>query len=184
MTFYYYTRSTFKSIFKQYFNYGQVRVRVIRKHPSFFCLKHIIPSIFSSLVFLCPLVFIIKPLMYIIIPLLSLYSLILFLASSRTALKQKCPRLLAFMPVSFLSLHLGYGMGFIAQLCKTCASRIHSSWLFRTMTLGCIHATFPFIPYESDGNSRASESTNRQECFRLKMISSMVRCPLQITREV
>ena len=58
------------------------------------------------------------------------------------------------------------------------------SWLFRSMSLACVHAAFSLISHESACNSRDSQSTKRQSCFRLKMISSIVSRPLQITREV
>jgi IS1 family transposase/transposase-like protein len=57
-------------------------------------------------------------------------------------------------------------------------------WLFHTMISTWIHALFRSPSHESPCNSRASESTKRQQCFRLKMISSIVIRPLQMTREV
>jgi glycosyltransferase involved in cell wall biosynthesis len=121
MTFSYQTRNTFKALFKQYFNYGKARFLVIKKHPSFFRIKHIVPSIFSSFLFAIPLLFFSKILMFFIIFMLIIYLSILLIESIRIALKQKYLRLLFYIPVSFLSLHLGYGIGFIAQLFTICA---------------------------------------------------------------
>ena len=41
-------------------------------------------------------------------------------------------------------------------------SEVERTWVFRTMTLTCIHTTFSPTLYESAFNSKASESTKRQ----------------------
>jgi hypothetical protein len=48
----------------------------------------------------------------------------------------------------------------IAQISEKNTEEIF--WVFRTMTLACIHATFPLLLYESACNSSGSMSTKRQ----------------------
>ncbi len=50
--FYYYPRNSFILLYKQYFNYGSARVKVLIKHPDFFKIKHVIPSIFIIILFM------------------------------------------------------------------------------------------------------------------------------------
>src|SRR4029453_7562506 len=50
-------------------------------------------------------------------------------------------------------------------------------WLFRSLGSACVHAAFSSTPCESALSSRASESTKRQQCFKLKMICSIVSRP-------
>src|SRR5438445_11915896 len=56
-------------------------------------------------------------------------------------------------------------------------------WVFRTMTLACIHATFARLPYASACHASGAIFTKRPECFRLHLRASIVRRPLQSTRE-
>ena len=44
MQFSYHVRPTLDALFRQYFRYGRARVAVVRKHPSFFKLKHAVPA--------------------------------------------------------------------------------------------------------------------------------------------
>ena len=44
MRFTYRVRPTLSALFRQYFRYGRARVAVVRKHPSFFRLKHAAPA--------------------------------------------------------------------------------------------------------------------------------------------
>ena len=48
MRFYYHVRPTFRSLFRQYRNYGRARVAVVRKHPSFLRAKHLFPALLVS----------------------------------------------------------------------------------------------------------------------------------------
>jgi len=42
--FHYHVRPSLASLFRQYYNYGGARVRVVRKHPSFLRPKHLVPA--------------------------------------------------------------------------------------------------------------------------------------------
>ena len=113
----YTVRGTPKALWKQYYQYGFWKVRVLQKHPRQMSLRQFVPptfvlALFASVLFafspgLRPLS-IVVPLLYLVANLLAS----LFTASRRGW--QYLP-LLAFV---FASLHLSYGLGFLAGLFK------------------------------------------------------------------
>jgi succinoglycan biosynthesis protein ExoA len=112
----YFARPTFRGLFRQYRNYGRARVRVLRKHPSFFRLKHIIPSaLVVGLV-----IAVIAPLIVPGIWPLSLlvvggYAAFVIGASVFLAARERFayPH---YVAVSLLALHFGYGLGMLRGL--------------------------------------------------------------------
>lgn len=112
----YCARPTFRSLFRQYRNYGRARFRVLRKHPSFFRLKHIVPP---SLV--CALATAtIGPLIVPAIWPLSLlvvggYAVFVAAASILLAVRERFPAP-HYVVVSLLALHFGYGLGMLAGI--------------------------------------------------------------------
>jgi GT2 family glycosyltransferase len=107
----YFPRSSFKALFKQYFQYGLYKPLVIKKINSEVKLRHLIPMFFVlylmslSIAFLFPLI--LAPLLLYLI--LDLYKS--FSNKEETAVK------LASLLVYPL-LHLSYGLGFILGLFK------------------------------------------------------------------
>ena len=48
----YFSRSKYKGLLKQYFNYGKYKVRGIQKHKKIVAIRHIVPCVFViSLIF-------------------------------------------------------------------------------------------------------------------------------------
>lgn len=114
--FFYYPRSSFKSFFKQYYNYGMARVRVIRKHPDFFRMKHVIPSAFllslTGSGILAPLN---TWFFYLFVGIAVSYLLSSSVFSTVISRKNGW-RYFGILPVSFACLHFGYGFGFLREL--------------------------------------------------------------------
>jgi succinoglycan biosynthesis protein ExoA len=113
MKYYYYVRPTFLALYRQYYNYGAARVRVLKKWPDFFRVKHIVPS---ALV-LCLSCGLILPLIFnrLLIPaVVSSASYILFVLSGALliGLKNKFFRF-HYLALSLMMLHFGYGVGMI-----------------------------------------------------------------------
>lgn len=112
----YFARPTVRGLFRQYRNYGRARVRVLRKHPSFFRLKHVIPSalvVGLALALVAPLV----------VP--SIWPLSLLVVGGYAAFIVGASLLLAarehfgyphYIAVSLLALHFGYGLGMLSGL--------------------------------------------------------------------
>ena len=102
----YYSRSNLINLFKQYFEYGLYKVRVIQKRKEVISLRHLIPSIFI-------LSLLIPPLSKIIF--LIYYTTNLFFSFNLS--KLNVLKLFSFQLTYFI-IHLSYGIGFLYGLCK------------------------------------------------------------------
>lgn len=112
----YYSRSNFKSLWRQYFQYGYWKVRVLQLHPKQMSVRQFVPFVFVSTV--------------ILFALLSLFSFVgvialvmilgLYLTANLFAAAQSASRLniraLPFLSLSFAILHFAYGLGFLFGL--------------------------------------------------------------------
>ncbi len=107
----YYCRSSLRGLWKQYFQYGFYKVRVIQKRGAVPSWRHLIPAVFVFCLFLTIFMalFTFKPLWGIVI--IGPYTganLVTCLWVGRRNL-----RVLPVLPVAFLILHLSYGLGFL-----------------------------------------------------------------------
>ncbi len=123
----YTVRSTPGSLWKQYYQYGFWKVRVLQKHPHQMSPRQFVPPVFalalivSAFLALSP---VLRPLS-LVVPLLYLFANIL--ASTWTIIKKARSAQesllstfysLLFLPLIFAILHLSYGLGFLAGLFK------------------------------------------------------------------
>jgi len=112
----YYGRGDFRRLWKQYYQYGFWKVRVIQKHKRPASIRHLIPlafvlylagggilSIFSSFI---------RNIYFIILGLYILLDLFFSLKISLT----KSIKYLFYLIISFPILHISYGLGFILGL--------------------------------------------------------------------
>lgn len=112
----YYSRSSFASLWKQYFQYGYWKVRVLQLHPKQMSLRQYVPFVFvlSLLIFglLSIFSFYAKVVLFLI--------LILYLSSNIAAtvksLKRTKITALPLISLAFIILHTSYGLGFFAGL--------------------------------------------------------------------
>jgi len=114
----YYSRGSFRKLWKQYFQYGFYKVRVLQKHPLQMSIRQFVP-----------LLFVLSLLASIIITLVTTWGWIALLsitwayivanliASAITASKKGWDHILR-LPVAYAIIHLGYGCGFLAGLFK------------------------------------------------------------------
>jgi glycosyltransferase involved in cell wall biosynthesis len=107
----YAARNTLSSLWAQYFQYGFWKIRVMQKHRMPASIRHVVPLAFvcgllvgASLSFLHPL------LAWVYVGACALYLLMVVAASAHVALK-KGLRLLPFLPATFITYHLAYGLG-------------------------------------------------------------------------
>ena len=112
----YYSRATFVSLCKQYFQYGYWKVRVMQKHPRQMQLRQFIPAMFVvwlfSLAVLSPIV---KGAWIVLLASLAIYGVAAVIASVLAAARSGW-RLLPLLPLSFLTIHFSYGFGFLVGL--------------------------------------------------------------------
>jgi glycosyltransferase involved in cell wall biosynthesis len=122
--FYYIPRNTFCSLFKQYWNYGKLRIQVIKKHADFIRIKHLVPSVFIVCLILpmilAPFVMVFR---FIFFSLLFAYIAGVIIVSLSIGAKGGWP-LLWRLPVSFAALHFGYGFGFLDGIVEVLRSRV------------------------------------------------------------
>lgn len=115
---YYHTRSTLKSLWKQYFQYGFYKVRVLQMHPAQMRLRQFVPLAFVLTLMAGIVLTIFTPWGWMpLTALLSAYLLANLAASFITAKKQGW-RYFLLLPFAFATLHISYGLGFLVGLFK------------------------------------------------------------------
>ena len=111
----YYSRGTFRSLWRQYFQYGFWKVRVMQLHAGQMSLRQFVPFTFvASIVFLSLLSFISAAARFGLALLLLSYLLANLAASVMTCRKDL--RHLPGVMLSFAILHISYGCGFLIGL--------------------------------------------------------------------
>jgi succinoglycan biosynthesis protein ExoA len=111
----YFSRSSLKDLWRQYFQYGYWKVRVLQKHPRQMSARQFVPPFFVLGLFgsvLLALIPAFRP-FSIVMPLLYLTTNIA--GSIWTSSKQK-NQYLRWLPFIFLILHLSYGLGFLVGI--------------------------------------------------------------------
>ena len=111
----YFSRSSLRSLWRQYFQYGYWKVRVLQKHPRQMCARQFAPPLFvgGSLTLIVSSLFF-PVARWALLGTAALYALAALMASAQRARGRV--RLLAVLPVIFLILHVSYGSGFLTGL--------------------------------------------------------------------
>ncbi len=114
----YHSRSTMRSLWRQYFQYGYWKVRVMQKHPRQVSARQFVPPLFvgTALVggILAPFS---KTIRYLWLTVLVLYG-VANLGASLASARKRGWRHLVFLPAVFATLHVSYGLGFLNGLRK------------------------------------------------------------------
>ena len=134
----YHPRSTLPSLFKQYFQYGFWKVKVIRKHRLPASPRHLVPILFLLGLLLGPFVsFAHASLLDIYLGCITLY-LFLLLFFSFIAARKAGWDVFVFLPAVFLTYHTAYGAGFLAGLVRLGSNRrtadLSDTSVFRTLS--------------------------------------------------
>ena len=110
----YYSRNSFIKLFKQYFQYGFYKIRLMQKRRGFASWRHLVPGIFVMSLLIGFFLFIIKidPFFLFLVgtPYL-LFSLIFTLLEIFKSPKHVFSIIL--LPLTFFILHFSYGLGFL-----------------------------------------------------------------------
>jgi cellulose synthase/poly-beta-1,6-N-acetylglucosamine synthase-like glycosyltransferase len=111
--FFYYARPTLSALFKQYLWYGDARTLVLRKHPDFLRIKHLLPAaLLLAILFCFSSAIVSQSSRYLLAVLLGTYGLGV-LASSAALANDKGWSYLPNLVGSFCVMHFGYGIGFL-----------------------------------------------------------------------
>ena len=114
----YYSRRSLPALWKQYFQYGLWKVRVMQKHPAQMRPRHFIPALFVAAVTGGGGLAVFIPVMRTgWLVMLTAY-LLSNIAASVLAARRAGWQCLPLLPVVFASLHISYGVGFLAGLVR------------------------------------------------------------------
>ncbi len=114
----YYSRSSLTSLWRQYFQYGFWKVRVLQKHPRQMSLRQFVPPAFVAALLGSALLALVMPLGRWLLALVAgLYLLANLAASLWTAAKRDAWAIFV-LPIIFAILHISYGSGFLIGLAR------------------------------------------------------------------
>lgn len=114
----YYNRATLGSLWRQYYQYGCWKVRVIQKHPRQARLRHCIPSMFVISLLASAAWGSFSPVGSRLVAIVGVPYLLANLAASVWAVRKGLWRELPLLPVVYMILHLSYGVGFLVGLVR------------------------------------------------------------------
>lgn len=114
----YYSRSSFSSLWRQYFQYGYWKVRVMQKHPRQMSLRQFIPPIFVAsnvaLALLAPFLSAAR----LLLAFVSGAYVLANLAASLITSARRGWQYLLYLPLAYGILHISYGSGFLYGLAR------------------------------------------------------------------
>jgi len=124
---FYYSRTSFRRLWKQYFRYGFGKVKVIQRHPKAAMIRHFVPFTFISTVLACGLLglfsaFLLKLCLLVLASYLGASMFFSFRISVKNGWKY-----LPILPAAFACLHFSYGLGFLAGRLPALRPRSHGS---------------------------------------------------------
>lgn len=120
----YQPRANLAGLFRQMMRYGRGRVRLWRKHPETFTWTGFVPAFFLLGLLAGPLLGLISPwLALTYAATLGLYAFLVAIASLSIACQERSPRVLAWLPLVFPTIHLGAGAGQVLEWLFPATSR-------------------------------------------------------------
>lgn len=112
----YYSRGSFQKLWKQYFQYGYWKVRVLQKHPKQMSLRQFVPLSFVLALLITLMLTVMTSWGWLsLIGLVCMYLFANLTASILTVSGQSTKKLL-LLPVAFAIIHFSYGLGFLIGL--------------------------------------------------------------------
>ena len=112
---YYVVRSSIPKLFKQYFDYGFWKTKVISKEVGAFRLRYQIPPIFIMALAVTGLLGLFMPMLWSLFQgIVILYAGLVLFASLRISLNSGI-KYLFVLPFAFITLHFGFGLGLITS---------------------------------------------------------------------
>ena len=112
----YYSRGSLRSLWRQYFQYGYWKVRVLQKHPRQMRSRQFVPPAFVTALLLLGVLAIPFPIARFTLFLLAGVYLTANLAASLYTSARRGWRHLLLLPLIYMFLHISYGLGFLVGL--------------------------------------------------------------------
>lgn len=115
---YYYPRSSLRKLWKQYYEYGFWKVRLLQKHLRMMEIRHFIPATFIITFMTGFILSFFNSMFFYLLVMISMIYLIFNLFSSLKIAKKEGWKYLMILPLVFTTLHFSYGVGFLLGLVK------------------------------------------------------------------
>jgi glycosyltransferase involved in cell wall biosynthesis len=114
----YYSRSSLRSLWRQYYQYGYWKVRVMQKHPLQMRLRQFVPPLFVAALLIALTAASVSVAGRWLLGLVLGAYLVVNLGASIVTARKRDWRGLLLLPLTFAILHLAYGFGFLVGLVK------------------------------------------------------------------
>jgi succinoglycan biosynthesis protein ExoA len=120
----YYSRSSFRSLWRQYFQYGYWKVRVLQKHPRQMRARHFVPAAFLLALFGAGLLAVFDPVGWTLLAVIAAAYMVANLGASVWTAARSGWRYFPSVSLAYAILHVSYGLGFLVGL-----ARFANRWL-------------------------------------------------------
>jgi len=114
----YYSRASIKKLWKQYFQYGYYKVRVLQKHTRQMSVRQFIPPLFVLSLLVSMTFGLLTDYGWIMFGVILITYLIANLAASLLTAAKKGWKHFFALPMAFAVIHISYGAGFLTGLVK------------------------------------------------------------------
>jgi glucose-1-phosphate thymidylyltransferase len=114
----YYSRSSFSSLWRQYFQYGYWKVRVMQKHSGQMQPRQFVPPLFVAACLATLLLLPVFPVAGDLLALVVGSYTIANITATMLSLRSNKYTSLPLVPIAFATLHLAYGLGFLTGLVR------------------------------------------------------------------
>jgi succinoglycan biosynthesis protein ExoA len=121
LTVKYQPRNSVYGLFRQLCRYGRGRVRLLKKHPDTFSLKSFLPALFllgvAAGAMVCPWT---PTLWWLYLGVIGAYLAAVLAVSVALAWRLRQPRLLFWLPIVFVTIHIGAASGSLLEIFHRC----------------------------------------------------------------
>ncbi len=120
----YYSRANLGSLWRQYYQYGFYKVRVLQKHPRQMSIRQFVPPLFVLALLFSALLAFFPAIRFLSLTIPAVYLLANLAASFLTTVRAQKSNQSSFtvyhslLPFTFAILHISYGLGFLLGLFK------------------------------------------------------------------
>ena len=114
----YQNRQSIKTLARQFFQYGEWKVRVLQKHPMQMSWRHFVPPLFVATLAALSLLSLFAPApRWLLVLILGAYLAAIVFATTRTA-RGRDVELSLRVALAFVAMHVSWGLGFLMGLCR------------------------------------------------------------------
>ncbi len=125
----YIARENLNALWKQYFNYGYWKFRMLQKYPESLRWRQAIPPLFVISILMGSIIAVfIRIFRFILLIELLFYFGLLILSSIRIVKNEKNPGLLIGVPIAILTMHFGWGLGFLKSTLSLIIQKMRDVW--------------------------------------------------------